>query len=93
MQRLVLYALALFLFFCSWWLGVWLFGVMAVLILAAFGYGYAGACVACVSDLIWGAPTGILHYLGMPLVVLVFAITLLRALAMPLLRSRVPSSI
>ncbi len=93
MQRFILYALALFLFVCSWWLNVWLFAVLAVLLLASFGYGYAAAGIACVNDLLWGVPTGALYYVGMPLLVLVFIITLVRTVCLPLLRSRVPSGI
>ncbi|MDQ5955711.1 MAG: hypothetical protein QG621_715 [Patescibacteria group bacterium] len=92
MQRLVLYTLAIFLFVSSFWLSVWPFAVIAVLLLAAYGYGYSAALLAFVVDALWGYPAGFLHYLGICLM-LVIGITVLRAVLMPHLRSRVPSII
>lgn len=91
MQRLALYALALFLFVSSFWLSVWPFAVIAVLILAAYGYGYGAALLAFAVDVLWGYPAGFFHYLGICLM-LVIGITVLRAVLIPHLRSRVPSA-
>ena len=93
MQRLTLYVLATLLFLGSFWLGFWPCAFVAVALLAAYGYGYSAALMAFVVEALWGHSVGFFYYLGMPLLVLVAGIILLRAVLIPQLRSRVPSAI